>query len=164
MRPLTVRLIFLVGLPGSGKSSFAAALLRHCPQRRLIATDTIRSQLFGDEAIQGHWLKVWREVGRQFQQATQQILAGEVSEAIYDATNVVRRDRCRAIALARAYGFTTVIAIWLNTPLSVCLKRNRHRDRQVPEPVILQMHRRLKGAPPALADGYDRFIKIDGRR
>ncbi|MBW4472995.1 MAG: AAA family ATPase [Stenomitos rutilans HA7619-LM2] len=61
--PLAVRFILLVGLPGSGKSSFATALLRHCPQRRLIATDAIRFRLFGDEALQGHWLKVWHEVG-----------------------------------------------------------------------------------------------------
>lgn len=155
-----VRLILLVGLPGSGKSSLATVLLQHCPQRRLIATDMIRSQLFGDAAMQGHWLKIWREVGRQFQQTTQQILIGQASEAIYDATNAVRRDRRRAIVLARACGFTTIIAVWLNTPLAVCLERNRQRDRHVPEAVILGMHRRLMGAPPSLIDGCDRLIEI----
>lgn len=160
--PLAVRCILLVGLPGSGKSSFASALLWHCPQRQLIATDAIRAHLFGDEAIQGHWLKVWREVGRQFQQTAEHIVVGQASEAIYDATNAVRRDRRRVIALARAYGFTNIIAVWLNTPLAVCLERNRQRSRYVPEAIILQMHRRLMGAPPALGDGCDRLIEIKG--
>ena len=87
-------------------------------------------------------------------------MTGQALEAIYDATNVVRRDRRRAIALARAHGFTTIIAVWLNTPLEICLQRNQQRDRQVPAIVILQMHRRLMSAPPALADGCDRLIEM----
>lgn len=156
-----VRLIILVGLPGSGKSSLATVLLQECSQQRLISTDAIRSRLFGDEAAQGHWLKVWREVGRQFQQAAQQCPGGQASEAIYDATNAVRRDRRRAINLARAYGFTNIIGIWVNTPLEICLQRNQQRDRQVPETVILRMHRCLVDAPPTVSDGCDHLIEIN---
>ena len=155
--PLT-HLIVLIGLPGSGKSSLAAELLHACPQRRLIATDAIRSQLFGSEAVQGPWLQVWLEVRQQFLQAVRQIQAQEVSEAIYDATNVVRRQRRQALALARSSGFDYITGLWLNVPLWLCLERNQHRDRQVPPAVILQMHRRLVGAPPSLEDGFDELI------
>lgn len=160
LEPTDVRLLVLIGLPGSGKSSLAAALVQQCPQRCLIATDVIRSQLFGDEAIQENWLKVWREVGKQFQHAVQQIATGQSLEAVYDATNAVRRDRRRVIALAHAYGFTNITGIWVNTPLEVCLQRNQQRDRRVPDSVILQMYRRLMGAPPAVADGCDRVLEI----
>jgi len=160
LEPQDIRLLLLIGLPGSGKSSLAAALLHCCPQRCLISTDAIRSQLFGDEAIQGNWLQVWREVGRQLQQATRQITTGQSLEAIYDATNAVRRDRRRAIALARSCGFTNIICVWLNTPLDVCLQRNEQRDRQVPDTVILKMHRCLMGAPPAMGEGCDRVLEI----
>lgn len=158
--PLDIRLLLLIGLPGSGKSSLAAALLHFCPQRCLISTDAIRSQLFGDEAIQGNWLQVWREVGRQLQQAAWQITTGQCLEAIYDATNAVRRDRRRVLALARACGFTNIIYVWVNTPLDVCLQRNQQRDRQVPDTVILRMHRCLIGAPPAVEEGCDRVLEI----
>ena len=161
MKPTAPQLVLLVGLPCSGKSSFATGLVRHCPRRRLISTDAIRSHLFGDEATQGPWLKVWQEVDRQFQQTARQIAGGQALEAIYDATNAVRRDRRRAIALARACGFTSIISVWLNTPLVVCLARNRQRQRQVPEPIILRMHRCLMGAPPGLSDGCDRLIEIN---
>jgi predicted kinase len=154
-------LLLLIGLPGSGKSTLAATLLQQSSARSLISTDAIRSQLFGDAAVQGSWQKVWREVESQFQQAVQQISAGEIQAAIYDATNSVRRQRRAAIALARFCGFTQVIGIWLQTPLQQCLERNLQRDRQVPPEVILQMHRCLVGAPPSLQDGLDDLMELD---
>lgn len=154
------RLILLIGLPGSGKSTFANYLVNECPKRRLISTDAIRALLFGEEAIQGPWGVVFREVGRQFRETVQQIQQGDVSEAIYDATNVVRKQRRQAIALARASGFTHITGIWLNVPLWLCLKRNQVRDRQVPEEVIFRMSRRLYGAPPAEPEGLDQVIEI----
>lgn len=154
------RLLLLIGLPGSGKSTLAARLLQDCPSRLLVSTDAIRAQLFGDEQIQGDWLLVWREVGRQLQVAAQSIHAGTATEAIYDATNVVRKQRRQAIALIREAGFTHVTGIWLNTPLRVCMQRNQARDRQVPQDVIDRMYRRLWGAPPATQEGLDELIEL----
>lgn len=152
------RLLLLIGLPGSGKSTLAAQLLQACLHRRLISTDAIRAQLFGNEQIQGDWFLVWKEVGCQMRDAVQLIHAGQATEAIYDATNVVRKQRRQAIALARASGFTHITGVWLNTPIKVCLQRNQARDRQVPQAIIDRMHRRLWGAPPALQDGMDELI------
>lgn len=154
-----VPLIILIGLPGSGKSSFAQRLQAH-PGWRLISTDAIRTNLFGDQGIQGPWLKVWHEVSREFQEAAQSIQQGEAREAVYDATNVVRKSRREAIALARESGFTHLTGIWLNEPLDVCLQRNQQRDRQVPEAVIERMNRRLWGAPPSIQEGFDCLIEM----
>ena len=159
----TAHLILLIGLPGSGKSTIATQLVQQDPQRRVISTDGIRAQLFGDESVQGSWMKVQSEVERQLRQSVPQIQAGKVSEVIYDATNVVRKIRREAIALARDCGFTYFTGLWLNPPLSLCLERNQHRDRQVPVNIILDMHRALLGAPPSLAEGIDRLIEIKGR-
>jgi predicted kinase len=161
--PPSAHLILLIGLPGSGKSTMASKLMQECPQRKLISTDRIRSQLFGDESVQGSWLKVWQEVGNQFRQTMQQILAGEVSEAIFDATNVVRKQRREAIALARTVGFTSITGLWLHPPLWVCLERNERRDRQVPTSVILDMYRSLIGAPPSLQEGLDKLVEVKGK-
>lgn len=159
----SIHLILLIGLPGSGKSTIASKLTQACPQRRLISTDRIRSQLFGDESIQGSWVKVWQEVGNQFRQAVQHIAIGEVSEAIFDATNVVRKQRREAIALAHTVGFTYITGLWLNPPLWVCLERNERRDRQVPTSVILDMYRSLIGAPPSLQEGLNKLVEVKGR-
>lgn len=157
-------LLLMIGLPGSGKSTLAQKI---CWQQNpetpcvLISTDAIRSQVFGDEATQGSWLKIWLEVRRQFQEAVSKIVQGQATLAIYDATNAVRKQRRQAIALARKVGFSEITGLWMNTPLPICLERNRSRDRQVPEAVILRMHRRLEGAPPSLSEGLDRLIVID---
>lgn len=154
-------LIFLIGLPGSGKSTIARSILATHADAVIISTDAIRAQLFGDDAIQGTWFKVWLEVRQQFQCAVQQTSRGQAPFAIYDATNAVRKQRRAAIALARKTGFTHITGIWLNVPLALCLERNQQRSRVVPEAVILRMHRRLLGAPPALEEGLDRLIELD---
>ncbi|GAP97144.1 AAA family ATPase [Leptolyngbya sp. NIES-2104] len=151
-----VHLILLIGLPGSGKSTFARSLHSH-----IISTDAIRAQLFGEEAIQGSWLKIWLEVRSQFDQAVHSIQQGEIEFAIYDATNAVRKQRRAAIALARKCGFTKITGVWINPSIEVCLERNKARSRVVPEAVIHRMARRLYGAPPALDEGLDECIWCD---
>jgi predicted kinase len=162
------RLIILIGLPGSGKSTLARQWVLDLPGRSLISTDAIRAHLFGDETIQGPWPKIWREIERQFQQVVEQIAMGSVQSAIYDATNAVRRHRREIMSLAKAKGFNHLTGVWLDVPLEECLKRNRKRDRQVPEEAIHRMHRCLMGAPPNIQEGFDclihynRFQCVDG--
>ena len=157
--PAVPRLIILIGLPGSGKTTLAQHLLTASPERRLISTDAIRAQLFGDEAVQGPWLQVWREVQHQLQKAVDPISLDRSQDAIYDATNTARKQRRRVLTLARTLGFKEMIGFWLDLPLAVCLVRNRQRDRVVPEPVMLRMHRQLIGAPPALEEGFSSLIR-----
>ncbi len=153
------KLILLIGLPGSGKSTLAQQLLVKSPQRQLISTDDIRSQLFGDAALQGPWLLVWSEVQRQFQQVVRRSCQS-AQEAIYDATNAQRRHRRQVIALARATGFNNITGLWLDTPVWLCLTRNRNRDRVVPEEIILRMHRQIRDAPPTMHEGLDRLVRF----
>lgn len=153
-------LILLIGLPGSGKTTLAQQLITQRPDYRLVSTDRIRAQLFGDEATQGPWLQVWREVQRQFQRSLTEMLQGQAFGVIYDATNAARKQRRRVVQLARGVGFSHISYVWLDTPLALCLERNQKRDRQVPEEIILQMQRQLLGAPPGLGEGCDRLIRL----
>lgn len=155
-----VALVFLIGIPGSGKSTWEADFQQTC-SCLLISTDQIRAELFGDAAIQGDWRLVWSVVQQRFQQAVQQIQAGQIQLALYDATNVKRRYRRDLIQMARSSGFNHITGVWLNPPLAVCLERNRNRSRQVPEPVIDRMHRQLWGAPPRLREGMDRLQYVE---
>lgn len=155
-------LLLLIGLPGSGKSTLARHLIAKDQRRQLISTDTIRCQLFGDEAIQGSWLLIWQEVKRQFQQAV--IYSQSVPTAIYDATNVQQRHRLEVISLARSSGFTRITGLWVDTPIGLCLERNQQRDRQVPEDIILQMYRQLCDAPPSLAEGLNLIHRLSEER
>ncbi len=161
---VVIRLFFLIGLPGSGKSTWANVLLNERCDRGLISTDKIRLDLYGDEATQGNWLQVWQEVEQQFGAAARQIHQGERSIAIYDATNVVRKQRREAIALAQRSGFTHLTGVWLDTPLWLCLQHNQQRDRQVLPDVIHHMSRHLRNAPPSRLEGFHRLIRIRSQR
>ena len=49
------RLIMLIGLPGSGKSTYAKQYLAdHIENTMWCSSDTIRKELYGDENIQGN--------------------------------------------------------------------------------------------------------------
>ncbi len=149
------KLILLIGLPGSGKSTLAKQLLAECPQIQLISTDAIRGQLFGNEAIQGSWLLIEREIQRQLQLA---VVSSQT--AIYDATNAKRSDRRDTIILTRNLGFTHIIGIWLDTPVWLCLARNQKRLHHVPEEIIFRMYRQLRDAPPSVEEGLDCLIRF----
>ncbi|QKD84248.1 AAA family ATPase [Thermoleptolyngbya sichuanensis A183] len=176
--PTVFHLIVLIGLPGSGKSTLAQVLVNNygC---RLVSTDAIRGRLFGDEATQGPWPLIWQEVEQAFRAVTgvrpNQIVlkrrsdaakpltrtpSHEISHTLYDATNAARRQRREVVQLGRRCGFSHITGLWLDVPLSLCLERNRKRDRQVPEPIIEQMHCRLSTAPPSLSDGFDTLIHL----
>lgn len=157
-------LILTVGVPGSGKSTWAQNLVdQQAAQEKhyqIISTDRIRAQLYGDEAIQGEWLEIRSVLMTQLKAARQSITSGNLDTVIYDATNAARRQRREFIRMARTCGYAPLIVAWMDVPLAVCLQRNAGRSRQVPPHIIEKMHRQLMGAPPTEAEDIDRIIKI----
>ncbi|MGB3202900.1 MAG: AAA family ATPase [Nodosilinea sp.] len=157
---VSVPLLMLVGIPGSGKSTWARGFVAVNPRWQIVSTDNLRAQLYGDEAVQGDWRQIWRQVIAQWQQGAAAIARGELDGVIYDATNARRRNRREAIASARQIGFTTITLGWFDLPLSVALERNRGRSRQVPIDIMATMHRQLQGAPPAVSEGVEQVLRL----
>ena len=153
-------LILTVGIPGSGKSTWAQTLVDKKPNYQIISTDSIRAQLYGDEAIQGEWMEIRRVLVQALKSARQSIAQGHTAAVIYDATNAKRRQRREFIQLARSCNYHPLIAAWIETPLAVCLQRNAERSRQVPPAIIEKMHRQLTAAPPTPEEGIDQILKI----
>lgn len=148
-----VSIIILIGIPASGKSSFA-----RCLGRQIISPDLIRTELYGSASIQGNWSEIFARVTNQLEQC----FAAQQS-VIYDATNCRSPHRTEIINLSKNIGYSPVSGIWLNVPLWVCLERNEHRPDPVPESVIIDMHRSLMQRSPSLAEGFDYLmIKEEG--
>lgn len=93
-------------------------------------------------------------------EAVRQSQEGELHGALYDATNVRRRDRRRVMQTAQSLGFTRLLAVWFDVPLGICLQRNQGRSRQVPPAVIATMSRQLAGAPPQPEEGFAAIYRL----
>ena|SRR5579884_1759816 len=142
------RLVVLVGLPGSGKSTWAArqaeTAISSDEMRRLLADDptdqTIHRRVF---AAMRYMARVRHEVGRR--------------TTLIDATNLSRRERRQWIALAGLLDCEAE-AIFFDTPPEVCMARNRGRLRVVPEEAMADMIQRLD--PPMIAEGFSRVFTL----
>jgi predicted kinase len=139
------RIILAVGLPGSGKSTYLAALGAHP-----ISSDAIRLQLADDETDQSIHARVF---GTMLYLLEHRIQLHRPATYI-DATNLTRRDRCPFMALAEKHG-CEIEALFFDIPLAVCKARNSSRTRLVPDRVLDQMAAKL--VPPSVEEGFSRI-------
>ena len=143
-----MRLIITVGLPGSGKSTYLAALgvnaISSDEIRRLIADDPT------DQSMNARIFSVIRYLIRQ------RIAAGRPVTFV-DATHLTRWERKPYRVLAQRYG-CTFEALFFDVPLETCLERNRLRERLVPEEAIREMARKLE--LPAADEGFAKITRI----
>jgi predicted kinase len=142
------KLILAVGLPGSGKSTYLAQIGAHP-----ISTDVIRELLADDATDQTIHDRVFASV--RYLARHRIALARPVT--YIDATSLTRKDRAQWIGFARETGCTPE-ALFFDTPLTLCLERNRNRSRQVPEMVIVEMAGKL--SPPTLDEGFSRVAVV----
>lgn len=124
--------ILLIGLQGSGKSTFY--------RERFFATHLRLS------------LDMLRTRHREAM-LLQACLAAK-QPFVVDNTNPTADERARYIAPARAAGFR-VVGYHLAVPLSLCLARNAARPpgQRVPLPGLYGTNKRLQ--PPTFAEGFD---------
>jgi len=146
---------FLIGLPASGKSTFAQQLNQQIPNSLIVSTDTIRGRLFGDEMTQGNWNRVEDTVLEEVRLAInyEQIV-------IYDATNVQIAWRNSFLDKVRDLN-SEWIAWWIKTPASVCRNWNKYRSRQVPNHIISTYYGYLLESPPIVEEGFVAVKEVD---
>jgi predicted kinase len=141
------KVILLIGVPGSGKSTYAKQRFTP-PTHAILSTDSIREELFGNESVQGDW----REIESLLRQRVAIFLTKNVTPVI-DATHAQKKHRLHAIKWIQRLG-AEVHGVHVATPLSVCKERNQNRPRKVPEAVINSMHAALKKNPPTRDEGF----------
>lgn len=138
---------FLIGLPASGKSTFAQFLAKEI-DAAWVSTDEIRAKLYGDAATQGIWADIEAEVFNQIRIAIEQ-----GKSVIYDATNAMRPFRLDFLRKTVDLFNIQWIGWHLKTSVEECKQRNQQRDRQVPDEVIDKMNADLQENPPESNEG-----------
>lgn len=139
-----MRVIVLVGLPGSGKSTWAAA-----QGITVLSSDSIR-QLLSDDAENQ---RIHEAVFGTMRYLLRRRLEVGAQATIVDATNLLPAHRKPWRKLAKHFG-AAVEAVFFDTPLEECQRRNAGRGRVVPATVIAEMAGKLR--PPTVAEGFHR--------
>jgi predicted kinase len=142
-RPL---IVLLVGLPGSGKSTWAAN------RKGVLSSDALRELLADDPENQNIHARVFRVLRNLLQHRLE--LKRPVTYV--DATNLTPYERRPYIKLADLFD-AEIEAVFFDVPASECIRRNRDRARVVPEEVIHKMADRL--VAPELAEGFARVSR-----
>lgn len=145
---MPMRIIVLIGLPGSGKSTYlekSGAIGLSSDRIRLWLTDNENDQSVQRQVFQTlrYLLRQRLEIGRPI--------------TYIDATNLTPRERRPYLEIARKRDCTAE-AVFFDVPVEVCRRRNRGRSRVVPNDVLARMAARL--TPPTEAEGFARITVI----
>ena len=148
-------LVVLVGVTGSGKSTFARA---HFKPTEVISSDFCRGLVADDENDQSATNDAFEVLNFI---AGKRLSAGRLT--VVDATNVQPESRKALVTLARAHDVLPV-AIVLDVPESVCIERNAARaDRDFGKHVVARQRQQLRrGLRGLKREGFRTVHVLDG--
>ena len=145
------KLFMLIGLPGSGKSTFARNRVKFygdCNKTRLeiVSSDDIREELYGTRSCQ-------EDPARVFEIAHERIINSleQGWDVIFDATNITRKNRASLLKKIPAYTEKFAQICW--APISTCIERDLKREFSVKADVIWKMA--YKFQMPFYDEGFD---------
>jgi predicted kinase len=137
------KIVLLVGLPGSGKSTWASG------KKGVLSSDALRELLADDpdnQTIHARVFRVLRDLLKQRLELNRPV-------TYIDATNLTPKSRRDYIKLADRFD-CEIEAVFFDVPAEECMRRNRGRQRIVPDEVIRKMAKEL--VPPTVAEGFSR--------
>lgn len=143
-----VKLIMLMGLPASGKSSWAHAVRIVHPEYMVLSSDEIRRNLFGSG---GYSQNEQRQVFHELHDRAMTALR-EGQTVIYDATNIKRKRRMAFLEQISKIPCRKELKCFV-LPVEMLKKRNVKREFVVPDEVYTRQL--TKFDPPMFQEGWD---------
>lgn len=161
------RLIHLCGIPGAGKSTYAASLHRQLPDFALVQFDAIMESLpeyqqekavYGALTAFANWEKSARSIGYHLLQA----LLEKRRNVIFDHS-AANAAHLQLIAGAKTWGYQVEMH-YLPCSISVALKRVQVREkitqRHTPKTLLSQRQEALRQLLPPYQQQVHRFVEV----
>lgn len=139
-------LVMMVGLSGSGKSTYAHKLAQE-NNAIIFSSDGLREELYGDINDQTHNHELFIELHRRIKTALK-----EGNNVIYDACNLSSKRRIAFLQELKHISCRKKCII-MATPYEQCLENNANRDRHVPDYIIERMYKSFD--TPYFYEGFD---------
>ena len=139
--------LMLVGLPGSGKSTY---IEKYYSNYHVHSSDAIREELSGDANNQNINQQVFSTLHRRVKE---DLAAGY--NVVYDATNISWKRRKAFLQELKNINCHKECVL-MATPFELCVQRNNERDRVVPYFVIERMYKSFD--IPWYNEGWDSIV------
>jgi len=145
-------LVVLIGISGSGKSTFARA---HFRPTEVISSDFCRALIADDENDQSVTADAF-EILHVI--ASKRLAAGRLT--VVDATNVQQDARKPLVALAKQH-YVLPVAVVLDVPEKLCLERNAARtDRALAPHIVRRQREQLRRSVAGLRKEGFRYVYV----
>lgn len=139
--------IMLVGIPASGKSTYAKELEEK--GYRIHSSDEIRKELTGDENTQVVNEKVFQVLHKRIKSDLEQGIS-----CVYDATNISMKRRIAFLKEIKKYDSHKKCVLFM-IPIEICKERNQNRKRKVPDYKFDKMLRQFQC--PHFYEGWEQI-------
>ena len=151
------KIIMMVGVPGSGKTTFCKEYLKDW---KYVSRDEIRFSLLQDD---DDYFAKEEEVFKQFIHTINKHIENR-ENVVIDATHISKKSRKKVLSrlvMPPLFPLVDVYCVYIKTSFGTVLKRNRLRSGRafVPEDVICSMSQAFE--MPELDEGFDKIITIE---
>lgn len=147
------KLYMMIGIPGSGKSTFA----KRNPNATIISRDDIRFKMVKEDE---EYFSREKEVFAEFcKQINTELILGK--DTIADATHISFSSRAKLLNQVKEYD--ELIAVVLDTPCEIALKQNENRKgtrSYVPQEVIKKMSKNFN-FPDKTIEPFNRILLVN---
>lgn len=138
------KLIYMIGIPGSGKSEMAKQIAKK-EKAIILSTDELRQTLFFNVNKQKRTNLLYMEL---YKRANRLLTEGK--SVLIDATNIERERRMKAL---NKFVNVHKECYYMDVPYEVCVDRNNKRKRVVEDRILVKMRKNLDF--PLKNEGWD---------